>query len=730
MRHQAGTIGLVLLALLTGFGLPSAWGAGKEGPLRAALTPAWTTGIISDGAGLANIIVDDVDQDGLGDVVTCSTGAVYAINRLNDTYDVARFSEGFACGKIAAGDRDGDGLQEIYVAEAGWDRKGDSQQPGQIPVHVLRSDTLEQIDEFDIPGGANVTDIAVGDVDGDSNLEIVTAQSTATRVYNATALALEWEAIDKGGTRLGLGDVDGDLDVEIVVNGTMAHILNARLQTEEFAYAGGFGQDMAVGDVDADGITEIAGLTSTGVYVFEADTMTNKWSVPGSQDVDRVAVGDLDGDGAGEVVTGNGQWGSLIGYAGSDGSHLWTIANPDYAVDGLGLGDTDNDGPAEVVWGAGWGYTGRDALLIGDWQSESVEWNSDDLDGLVAPKAADIDADGQVEIILATSTTDATYKGGTIRVYDGASHQVEWSIVIGNTFERIYAMDVGQVDDDPALEIVLGLNAYYEARIRTYDGATHLLEWESADLTDYGALHLLVSNVDADPVEEIAISLPNRHVLVFDGATPAVIFDSGILSGAVQDMDIGDVDDDSTPELAILTTATLYAFETGTWDLSGYVPFPDALSMTLANADLTGPGEVLILADNPDGGMILRALDGTGYGVLWEWQLADEGPARVRAMEMDGDGDQEFVVIGGTYSMYGPGSSLLFVGSHLDFGTWIEYQSDRNWGDIYDTMIADVDNDTQPELLFGTFRCIQVDEISSSPLVIRTTYLPVILRGQ
>ena len=721
MKHRAGRFGFVLLGVLTVFTLPPAWGAVDEGSLRVTLAPAWTTGIISDGAGLANIIVDDLDQDGLGDVVTCSNGAVYAVNRLNDTYDVARFSQGFKCGKIAAGDRDGDGLQEIYVAEEAY--------VVHIPVHVLRSDTLEQIDEFAIPGGADVNDIAVGDVDGDGDQEIVAVRSAQTYVYDATALTLEWEATDKGGTRVGLGEVDGDSDVEIVVNGSTAHILNARLQMEEFTYAGGFGQDMAVGDVDVDGITEIAGLTSTGVYVFEADTQTNKWNVPGSQDVDKVAVGDLDGDGAGEVVTGNGQWGSLIGYAGSDGSQLWTIANPEYAVDGLGLGDTDNDGPAEVVWGAGHGTTGRDALLIGDWQSQSVEWNSDDLDLLVGSKAADTDVDGQAEIVMATVTTDSAYDGGMIRVYNGASHQVEWSIVIGS-HDKIYVMDVGQVDDDPALEIVVGLNASYQTRIQTYDGVTHLLEWDSAALANYGTLHLLVSNLDGDPMEEIAIALPDHRVLVFDGATPTILWDSGILSSAVQDIDAGDVNDDSTPDLAILTAATLYVFETGTWDLDGYVPIPGALSMTLANADLTGPGEVLIMTDDPNGGMILQALDGTDYGILWQWRLADQGPAGVRAMEMDGDGEEEFMVIGGPYGMTTTTPSLLYVGSHLGFGTWIEYQGHKNWGHIYNAMIADVDNDAQPELLFNSSQCIQVDEISSSPLIIRTIYLPIVLRSQ
>ena len=88
------------------------------------------------------------------------------------------------------------------------------------------------------------------------------------------------------------------------------------------------------------------------------------------------------------------------------------------------------------------------------------------------------------------------------------------------------------------------------------------------------------------------------------------------------------------------------------------------------------------------------------------------------------------MVIGGPYGMTTTTPSLLYVGSHLGFGTWIEYQGHKNWGHIYNAMIADVDNDAQPELLFNSSQCIQVDEISSSPLIIRTIYLPIVLRSQ
>jgi len=81
----------------------------------------------------------------------------------------------------------------------------------------------------------------------------------------------------KGGNRLGLGDIDGDSEIEIVVNDNPAHVLNAILKSEEWAYNGGFGIDMAIDDMDGDNIAEIAYIESwENAYVFEADTLTAK----------------------------------------------------------------------------------------------------------------------------------------------------------------------------------------------------------------------------------------------------------------------------------------------------------------------------------------------------------------------------------------------------------------------------------------------------------------------
>lgn len=233
-------------------------------------------------------------------------------------------------------------------------------------------------------------------------------------------------------------------------------------------------------------------------------------------------------------------------------------------------------------------------MFIGDWQSQSVKWSGDDLDGSLHVAAGDLDNDGQVEVVMASLGTDSGYAGGAIRVHNGRTHQLEWSTVVSNSYNRLYQVAVGQLDADPALEIVVGADNWYNARLRVYDGITHDGEWESANLASGAPRALVVTNLDADPVDEIIVGLSNQRVQVFNGATPLIQWDSGSLGGLVQDLSVADLDGDSVIDLAVLTNHTVYVFEAGTWTRKLNQPLTNGSQLAIANADLSGPRELLI----------------------------------------------------------------------------------------------------------------------------------------
>ncbi|MCB0201485.1 MAG: VCBS repeat-containing protein [Anaerolineae bacterium] len=727
MRTNTQTLLVLGLFLVAGLIHPAMKPVEREmanGHLQTKLSPSWTTGIISDAVGPTNIVATDLSLDGVTDIVACSNGSAYVLNRTGENqYDTTWYSERLRCSSVTTGDRDGDTIQEIYVGTS------DSK------VHIFRGDDFEDVGELSLPvgtGDQTVYGVVINDVDSDGNEEIVLTRPDATFVYDANNLTLEWQATDKGGRQLDIGDIDGDEDPEIVVNGNPAHVLNAILKTEEWAYSGGFGYDMAIGDVDGDNIAEIAYIESRGiVYIFEVDTFTVKWQLSILHDLNVVAVADTDQDGVDEVLVGSGQWGNVTGYRGNDGGQLWQIANPEHGVFGIEVGDADNDGVNEIIWGAGLSSSGKDALFIGDWETESVDWMSDDLDGPLYVAAGDLDNDGVVEIVMISSSTTSNYEGGTIRVYDGLTHELEWSTVVSTSYYDLYEVAVGQLDSDPALEIVVGADNWYDTRLRVYDGITHAMEWESAELASGPPHSLLVMNLDTDPLDEIVVGLSDRHVLVFNGASPMIQWDSGSLDDAIRDLDIGDLDGDSVLDLAVLTNQSVYIFNVGTWFQKLHKPIGGGKHLAIVNGSTSDPGNLLITtSDFYDYYTTLQAWDGVDHELLWRRTLGNDVSVNaIFTSDLEGDGDEEFVLLG-DYSpdRYLITHSLLLVGSQITPSFWTEYENDSNWGSITGMVFADIDNDGQGEVVFGSSSLIQVDEITSSPLVIRGTYLPMIAK--
>ena len=186
---------------------------------------------------------------------------------------------------VAACDIDGDGVSEILVGEG----------PSPVSGTRVRVLTANGAAFSELPSafvGANYgVNVACGDLDGDKVPEIIVGlgagpgNDTRVRAYDAKTMAMkaDFVAFDAGvryGTRVAVGDVDGDGKAEIVVTPgpssiSGAHVkvfsANGTLRGEVHPFADGpiygdlnapFGASVAVGDLDGDGIAEIA--TSPG----------------------------------------------------------------------------------------------------------------------------------------------------------------------------------------------------------------------------------------------------------------------------------------------------------------------------------------------------------------------------------------------------------------------------------------------------------------------------------
>jgi len=226
--------------------------------------PRFTKGI--------NISSGDVDGDGQIEIITAPRAGggphIKIFNQKGEAeFQFMALNENFRGGlSLAAADFTADGKTEIVVA------------PGKGSTNLVRifdgeGNIRYQFIPYEVSysGGLNV---AVGDVDGDGQLEIVTAPQGSSRlplrVFDKFGnKKAEWQAFTtpfRGGLNLAVGDMDGDSKADIIVapgagGGPQVKIFSfkGKLIFQFFAYAKTFrgGVSLAAGDVDGDGANEI-----------------------------------------------------------------------------------------------------------------------------------------------------------------------------------------------------------------------------------------------------------------------------------------------------------------------------------------------------------------------------------------------------------------------------------------------------------------------------------------
>ena len=158
-------------------------------------------------------------------------------------------------------------------------------------------------------------------------------------------------------------------------------------------------------------------------------------------------------------------------------------------------------------------------------------WVSEYFEGPVAGVfIVDINLDELEEIVLFTES-------GRFHFLDVADYHTIWSNPPAD-YERITAMHVHNVDDDPQEEILF----VADGRLIVYDGRDQFEEWRS-DQDNINATEILVGDVDGDGAEEIILN----DGYVFDARYRDLEWQSPESFG--ERIGLLDVDDDSIPEV-------------------------------------------------------------------------------------------------------------------------------------------------------------------------------------
>jgi uncharacterized delta-60 repeat protein len=201
------------------------------------------------------------------------------------------------------------------------------------PFVVTLSGAVAFDPKVDFSVGLNPNLMAIGDLDGDGKPDLATANnadntvsvlhntSTAGTVSFAPAVSL---ATASGPYSLAIGDVDGDGKLDLVTandnSGTVSVLRNTSTAgTVDFATkvdfsAGPYPVSVAIGDLDGDGKPDLAVanfFTDNTVSVLRNTSTVGTVSFaagvkfPTGVDVQSVTIGDVDGDGKPELATAN-----------------------------------------------------------------------------------------------------------------------------------------------------------------------------------------------------------------------------------------------------------------------------------------------------------------------------------------------------------------------------------------------------------------------------------------
>lgn len=371
----------------------------------------------------------------------------------------------------------------------------------------------------------------------------------------------------------------------------------------------------------------------------------------------------------------------------------------------------------------------------------------------VPPAVGDLDGNGSVELVVASSNIDSNGELFVLRGDGGSGSPIMWSrpYSIPNGFENVAAPAIAELDGQPGAEIIhptsTGLFVYH------HDGNTY---WQ----TDTVKSHVFfaapaVGNLDADPEPEIVVNM-NRDLAVFqrdgtlswkltfptaaasqpvlsdltgDGLLDILVYESGSSQVRLYDYGLGsptlvwtttltnalsiygspavaDIDGnlpggDPGPEVAVPSNGWLHVLNGEDGSPVWSTALDPGTSAGVAIADLDGDGEIELVTGMLYNGGRLYAVNADG-SIFWSAPALDNSPLNVSLTDIDGDGAHEVAYNGANQGLTiydGHNGDVIFSEPHL--GVVSKTGSDF-------PLFADVDNDGYGELVVAAQQGIRV----------------------
>ena len=453
--------------------------------------------------------------------------------------------------------------------------------------------------------------LAVGQTDTDPALEIaVRGNPLGGFLLDGATWSVDWGLLAGFGSDVRLADPDGDGLDDVLISDYDAPFVEARDPRSDTVLwhrdgIGLFGP--AVGDLGADGLGVVGySESSQSLVAISALDGSDLWSAPIEEPSGpEIAVGNLDGDPQPEIVVAS--FGDPTLQVVDSVSHQVETVQREITgpFPGLALVDLDGNGSPEIATTCQrkLDFQARWSPLIFDRRSRAVEYAGDPVTAplgfVVASAALQIDDDPQLELCVASQQSP----GGDMTCLDGVTHQTDFGPVYldggplamaagdvdgqgrdrlfvataadtltaygGDPFGALWTspsyplsnrravLRVGQVDDDPALDLVVAGLGYSNGQIVVLSAETGTLEW--------GPFEVGASAVDLSPAAE---GLPQTvWVGTFGGAVAPLDLATGQLAppvatfpGEVESLRVVDLTGDGVSDLVVGSDGRISVF--------------------------------------------------------------------------------------------------------------------------------------------------------------------------
>ena len=594
---------------------------------------------------------------------------------------------------VAAADLNGDGHLDLVTANKGNFPVAD----GSIGVHLGNGDgTYQPLLTFaDGPlmfgDGSFPLSVAVVDVDGDANADILFADSISESVGvllgigDGTFQNLTTFATGAGSKpySLSVADVNGDGQPDILVANAGSHNVGVLLgngdgtfqnQTTFATGAGSKPYSLAAADVNGDGRPDLlvanAGSNNVGVLLGNGDgTFQNQTTFSALNAPTSLATADVNSDGFPDVIIGNQLSNAVTVLLGNgDG----TLDNTSVFPLGVGISprsvtiaDINGDGYPDILVANT--NSANVSVLLGNGDGTFQSQITFSTGALSAPQsvvAADVDEDGRPDILVANSGVAFNTVG--IRL-----NSLDFSFT-----SEVYTIDPTAIDVNP---FVMSIDRNLPPDPATsVDNVTFMATF-SEDVTG-------VDPTDFQPVLTGTIEVSLIQVTPISDSVYSVTV-SGI-SGAgtlglnlVDDNSIRDLTDNSmaNPNLpASFAAPTVFA----TSDASR--------SLALSDVNLDGRTDLIVASrfgDNVD--LLLGNGDGTFQNPV---TFAVDAPWSVAAADVDGDGRPDLIVASSNDIV-----TVLLGNGDGTFQSKQDFTTDAVFP--FSVAVADVNGDSRPDLI-------------------------------